>query len=168
MLWTGAVRGIGPAVFGEGELQPRLARGRIEIGAPVPRGDGDVDAGLLGGDAHLLAAAPGERADIGIGELVGAHDLARRLVELGDGVGNLEVEDLGGFEQALIVLGQLEDLAVIGAHTLEHGAAVMECMGEEMNARIRPWDQLAIEPDKPVALIVGRHELSSASKTGRS
>jgi hypothetical protein len=159
---------IGPAVFGEGQLQPGLPRGGIKIRAPVPRGDGDVGLRLLCRDAHLFAAAPGERADIGVGQLVGAHNLARRLVELGDGIGNLEVENLGGLQQTLIVLGQLEDLAVVGAHAFEHGAAVMQRMGEEMNARIRPRDQLAVEPDKPLALIVGRHGLSSTSRTGRS
>ena len=51
------------------------------------------------------------------------------------------------------MLGELEDLAVIGAHALEHGAAIVQRMGKKMHLCVGPRDQLAIEPDNAFALI---------------
>ncbi|GFO80662.1 MAG: hypothetical protein A49_02890 [Methyloceanibacter sp.] len=96
-------------------------------------------------------------AHIGIGELVGGDDFARRLVELGHGVRHFEVENFGGFAQALIVLGQLEDFAVIGTHPLEHSAAIVERMGQQMHLRIGPRNKLAIEPDHALTVVKTRH-----------
>jgi hypothetical protein len=88
-----------------------------------------------------------------------ARTTARRLVELGDRIGNLEVENLGRFVQALAVLAELEDLAVIGAHALEHGGGVMQPMAQHVEARIAPRNEFAVEPDKAVTLVVrdGKH-----------
>ncbi len=159
---------IGPAVMPEGELQAFGARGGIEIRSPIPGGDGDIGLGHLRGDAHLLAAAPGDGAHISFGELVGAQHLARRLVELGHRIGNLEVEDLGRFMQALMVLVELEDGAVIGAHPLEHRTRIVQPVSEDVDLGIAPRDELAVKPDETLALIVrdDGHEHSSASKTG--
>ena len=52
------------------------------------------------------------------------------------------------------MLGELEDLAVIDALALEHGAAIMQRMGEKMHPRVTPRDELAVHPDVAVALIV--------------
>ncbi len=56
--------------------------------------------------------------------------------------------------QALAVLGELEDLPVIGPHPLEHGTAVMQRMGEDMHLGVLPGAQLAVQPDEALALIV--------------
>jgi hypothetical protein len=56
--------------------------------------------------------------------------------------------------QALAVLGELEDLAVIDAFAFENGAAVMQRMGEKMHPRVAPRDEFAVHPDVAVALIV--------------
>jgi hypothetical protein len=52
------------------------------------------------------------------------------------------------------VLGQLEDLAVIGALALEHRAGIMQGVAEHMQPGVRPRHKLAIHPDEAVALIV--------------
>ncbi|CSC16155.1 Uncharacterised protein [Vibrio cholerae] len=36
---------------------------------------------------------------------------------------------------------------VVAANTFKHRSAVVHCMGEYVNGRIRPWDHLAIEPN---------------------
>src|SRR6516164_383986 len=56
--------------------------------------------------------------------------------------------------QALAVLGELEDLAVIDRLALEHGTSVMKRMGEEVQPRVAPWHEFAVHPDEAVTLIV--------------
>jgi hypothetical protein len=63
------------------------------------------------------------------------------------------------------VLGELENLAVIGAHPLEHATAIMQAMGQHMHLGVLPRDELPIHPDGAVALIVrgGGHENSPSN-----
>ena len=60
-----------------------------------------MNLGLLGRHAHLLAAAPGERPHITVGEFVGDDGIAARLIDLGDAIRNFEVENLGALDKAL-------------------------------------------------------------------
>src|SRR5688572_20572576 len=53
------------------------------------------------------------------------------------------------------MLGELEDLAAIDALALEDGACIMQGMGEHMHLGVAPGDQLAVQPDKALALVVG-------------
>ena len=57
--------------------------------------------------------------------------------------------------QALIVLGQLENLAAIGAFALEDGAGIVQAMGQHMDLGVGPFDELAVHPDEAVQLIEG-------------
>ena len=107
-----------------------------------------MDLGRLRGDAHLLAAAPGDRADVAVRQLVGLDHVAAGLVDLGDRIGDLEVEGLRAVMQALDVLGELEDLAAIGALALEHRAAVVQGVREHVDVGLAPGDELAVEPDE--------------------
>ena len=136
-------------------FQPLLDR---EIGSPIPRGDRQVDPGGLGRDAHHLAAAPRDRAHVAVHEIVGLDRLPARLVDLLDRVGDLEVERLGAVDEALRVLGQLEDFAIVGTFPLEHGAGIVQAVAEDMKACFPPGDQLAVEPDEAVAITI-RHEV---------
>ena len=114
---------IGPAIVGEVEpdaLQP--LRG-IEIARPLPGGDGEVDLVVLRRDAHHFGAAPGDRAHIGVLLAVLLQHQALGGVDLGDRIGNFEVEDLRRLLQALGMLGAFEDLAAIGALALEHASS---------------------------------------------
>ena len=105
--------------------------------------------------AHHFRAAPRDRAHIGIRAIVLLdHELLGR-VDLGDRIGNLEVEDVGGALQPLRVFGTLEDFAAIGAFALEHGARVMQAVGEDMHVGVAPFDELAVVPDDAVDLVVG-------------
>ena len=73
--------------------------------------------------AHLLRPAPRDRAHIGVDELVGLEHLVAGGVDLVDAPRDLEAEELGALVQPLAVLGELEDLAVVGALPLEHALA---------------------------------------------
>src|SRR5215469_1217439 len=114
-----------------------------------------MDLALLGGDAHLLAAAPGDGADIGILEAGALQRLLRRRVDLGEAVGDPEAENLARAQQALAVLGQLEDLAFIGPLALEDGRGIMHGMGQDMDLGPAPVDEFAVEPDEAVAVVEG-------------
>src|SRR5262249_3280431 len=74
-------------------------------------------------------------------------------VDLGDRIGNLEVEQAGGLPQPLGMLGTLEDFAAIGPFALEHAACIMEPMGEHVQLGVLPGHELAVVPDDAVALV---------------
>ena len=118
------------------------------VGAPLPDRDRDVDPRLLRRDAHLLRAAPGDRADVAV--LVahlGDHG-GLGGVELGRRVGHLEAEDPAAVDQALAVLGALEDPAVVAALALEHASCrsaapwVSTCTFASRHATISPLSQM--------------------------
>ena len=93
---------------------------------------------VLRRDGHHLAAAPGDRAHIAIGLIVLVDDELLRRVELGDGVGNFEIEQIGGALEALGMFGRFEDLAAIGAFALEYAGGVMQPVREDVQLRVRP------------------------------
>jgi hypothetical protein len=60
------------------------------------------------------------------------------------------------------MLGASEDLAAIGAFTLEHTACIMQAMREYADLGFGGWDQLAVEPDKIRPLVEGHcHGIAS-------
>ncbi len=144
---------VGPAVFRHVEPDAlQLLRG-IEVARPLPDRDRAVDAVVLGRNAHHLGAAPRDRADIGIGKALHAQQVAAGIVDLSHRIGNCEAEEAGGLVQALGMLGQLEDLSAIGALALEHGAGIVQPVGQYVNLRLRPFDEFAIHPDVTVKLV---------------
>ena len=114
-----------------------------------------MDLALLGGDTHLLAAAPGDGPDIGVGEAGALQRRLRRRIDLGQVVGNLESEELGRIEQPLAVVGEPEDLAVVGALALEYRRGIMHGVGQDVNLRLAPIDEFAVEPDEAIAIVEG-------------
>jgi hypothetical protein len=145
---------IGPPPRRHAELDALHARLGIEIGRPLPGGDGDVDPVALGRDAHHLRAAPGDRADIAVDDVVGGQHVAVGLVELGLAERDDHVHDLGRIEEPAGVLLELEHLAFIGALALEHGAGVVQPMGQDMHVGVLPGNQLAVVPDDAFELVV--------------
>ena len=88
-----------------------------------------MDGVVLGRDAHHLRTAPGDGTQVSVGEAAGLeHEFLGRL-DLGDAVGNREIEILRRAEQALGMLVALEDPSAIGALALEHRRAVMQAVG---------------------------------------
>src|SRR6266511_3920224 len=73
---------------------------------------------------------------------------------LGDRIRNVEVEQLGRPLQPFRMLRALEDLAAIGALAFEYRAGVMQSVGEHMQRRLPPRDQLAVVPDHPLEAVI--------------
>jgi hypothetical protein len=99
-----------------------------------------VDLGLLGSNAHLLAAAPGDGADIKIAPAHGLDDLGLALLDRVDRIGDLVAEELGRAVQPLGMLARLEDLAAIGALALEGGGGIVQGVGQDVELGIAPRD----------------------------
>jgi hypothetical protein len=110
---------------------------------------------LLRRHAELLRAAPGDGAHVSVLLIVLLQHLPLGGVDLRNGVGDLEVENAGGALETLRVLGALVDLAAVGPLALEHGAGVMQAVGEDVDLGVRGGDQRAVEPDQVRALVEG-------------
>ena len=123
-----------------------------QVGAPGPGGDGHADRARQGVEAHLAVAEVDDRADVAaVVEPVDPHDLLARRDELVGGVGHVDHEDLGRGEQPVDVVGEPEHghpaARRIGADALEHARAVVQRVGEHVDAGLVPVDELAVEPD---------------------
>jgi len=112
-----------------------------------------VDLGRLRRNADLLAAAPGDRADVAVGELVGGDHVAADLIDLLHGVRDLEIEHASTVNQSLGMLGELENLAGVGALAFKDRASVVQGVGQDVDLGLAPGDQRAIEPDETVAIV---------------
>src|SRR6185369_12839871 len=86
---------------------------------------------------------------------VGLDRSAAGLVDLGDAVGDREVQRLGALVEPRAVLRQLEDLAAVGPLPLEHGAGVVQPVAQHMQVGLTPGHELAVEPDESVAVVIG-------------
>ena len=53
------------------------------------------------------------------------------------------------------MLGELEDFAAVGALALEHGAAVVQGVGQDVDVGLAPRTKLAVHPDEAVAVVIG-------------
>src|SRR5262245_16973343 len=47
-----------------------------------------------------------------------------------------------------------EDFAAVGAFALEHGARIMQAVGEHVQGSVAPWHELAVVPDHPLEAVV--------------
>src|SRR5205807_7843379 len=108
-------------------------------------------------DAHLLGAAPRDRAHIAVDDLHRRDRVLGRLLDRGEGERELEAEEAPRIDEALAVLLQREDLAAIDPFPLEDAACIMKGVRQHMDLRIAPRRQRAVEPDEAVA-VVERYE----------
>ena len=84
-----------------------------------------MDLGSLSRNAHLLAAAPGDRAHIAVRQLVGGDRIPASLIDFRDGIRDLEVQNSSAGYETLGMLGELEDFSFISPLAFEHRAGVM-------------------------------------------
>src|SRR5690606_34925758 len=106
-----------------------------------------------------------QRAHIGVLLVVALQHQPLGGVDLGDRLGNLEIENVGGPLEPFGMLGDLENLAAVGALALEHAAAVMQRMGQHADLGVRCGHKLAVEPDQVRPLIERHRHDSSPSVT---
>ena len=122
-----------------------------EILPPLVATDRHVDRVRERVDAERAVAAVDERPDVARLEIVRAHDLERRLLQLVDRVRNHHPVDLRGPEQAVEVIVEAEDRGparrVVAAFPLEDAGSVVESVGEDVNLRVHEVDQLPVHPD---------------------
>ena len=123
----------------------------------MPCGDDGIDSGVVRGDAHLPAAAPCRRTDVGVFEVLPFEEFAGDIVEFLDGVRDLEVQDFGGAVEALVVFLEAEDSAVVCALAFEDEAGVVEAVRDGVSFGVAPGDELSIEPDGAVSVVEGDH-----------
>ena len=53
------------------------------------------------------------------------------------------------------MIGQLENLAAIGALAFEHRAGVVQAVRQNMDFGVCPFDKFAVHPDEPVEFVEG-------------
>jgi len=127
-----------------------------QVCAPRPGGDGDVGGQRLGGDAHCFGAVKRDRADVTGFQFVDAHHLAVRFHDGRLIVRHLHLKNVRGIEQPVGVLLQTENrrafFGFISAQAFKYAHAVMQCVGQHMGGGIAPGDELAVIPDKTVAV----------------
>ena len=124
-----------------------------EVGAPLPRGDGDPGAVGGGAKAHRAVADEDERPEIGLCLTVGPQKVTRGLHDLVNRVGDLQQPHVGALEEPTDVLAVAEDVAaaigpLVAADALEHSEAVVERVGHDVDVGLVPGDKGAIHPDK--------------------
>ncbi|EXI70627.1 MAG: hypothetical protein AW07_03957 [Candidatus Accumulibacter sp. SK-11] len=136
-----------------------------EVRTPRPGGDGDMRADRGGGDAHRFRAVEDDRPDVARLEPVRAHHFLLCLEQGLPVVGHLHLEDVGGVEQALGVLGKAEDRRtprrLVGTDSLEDAHAVVQGVGQHVGRGLAPWNELAVVPDEAVAIRHGHPLLPS-------
>ena len=84
-----------------------------------------MDFALLRRNAHHFAAAPGDRAHIGVFIALFSHRIAGRLFDLLQAVGDFEPKRGGRSNQPLAMFAQLEDFAAIDPFALENAARIV-------------------------------------------
>jgi len=78
-----------------------------------------VDGVALRRHTHHFAAAPRERTQVTVGDVVDGTRIDARLINLFDGVWDFKAHDFGRFDQAFGMFAQLEDLARINDHSMQ-------------------------------------------------
>ena len=144
---------IGAAIIGHIQTDALHLLFHVEHRRPIPHRNRHIDGGMLGGNRHHLAAAPGDRADIAALETVFGDNQIFGSIQFGNRIRNGEIHDFSRMVEALRMFGGLENLAAIGALALEHAGAVMQTVAEHVQLGILPWHQLAIEPNPAVTQI---------------
>src|SRR5438270_185756 len=145
--------GVGVVALPRADLHPDPVGDPLvtEVGPPGPHRDGDVDRAGQRVEPHLAVAQVDDGPDVALLQTVDPHGGLGRLDDLVGAERNVDHEDLGRVEEAHDVVGQAEDgrtgVRRVGPDALEDAAAVVQRMGEHMDAGGVPVDQLAVHPD---------------------
>ena len=134
-----------------------------QVSPPGPGADGYMNLGTLRRDAHLFRPVIDQRTDVGAVEIVGPYDFLVGLVNHLFAIGDFHLEDVRRVKQAAGVILQPENrgaaTGIVGTNPFKNAHAVVQRMGEYMRIGIAPGNQLAIQPDKTVA-VRHRHDVN--------
>ena len=106
---------------------------------------------------HLLGAAPGDRPDIALVDVVGGDHLLGRLGQIVQAGRDLEAEDLGRVDQPLVMIFEAEYGAAVDTLAFEHATRIMQPVGQHMQLGVAPGNEAAVIPDEAVAVVEGKH-----------
>src|SRR5574343_1301338 len=134
-----------------------------QIGTPGPGANGDVDFSALRRHAHFFRPVVHQRADVGTFQFVGAYHFFVGFVNRFFVVGNFHLEDMRRIEQTACVILQTENrcaaTGVVGTDTFKHAHPIVQGVGQNVRIGVTPGNQLAIQPDKTVA-VRHRHDVN--------
>ena len=148
---NGVVRTLAPRRHAHGHAV--VERTVSQVGVPRPHGDSHVGGGAGGIDAHHAVAAVHDRTDVARRQVVLADKLDRRVAQFVHRVRQVDQRDLAAAMQALHMVAQTEDVALlrlgilVAADALEHAGAVMQRVGQDMRGSLGPGDHLPVLPD---------------------
>ena len=142
-----------------------------EVGAPLPDRDEHVDRAVERVQAHRPGAAVDDRADVAGLEAVARDRLERRLADLLLRERDVHVVHLGRLEEPVDVVLVAEHrraaLGLVGADALEDAGAVVERVGQYVDLRVLPGDELAVHPDEVRLLHVSSSSTAASRFGGR-
>ena len=110
--------------------------------------------GVLGGNPHHLGAPPCYRAQIGVLEPAGPEHLPLGGLKPLGREGDFHPHDPGGVQQPLRVRPRTEDMPAVDPLALEDGTGVMQPVGQDVQPRLAPRNQSAIQPNRTVTVVV--------------
>ena len=167
----GGGHGVGIMALPGADLHPHAVGDPLgaQVGAPRPHRDRHVDRAGQRVEPHLAVAQVDDGPDVALGQPVDPHRRLGGLDDLLGREGDVDEEDLGRVEQPGDVVGQPEHgragIGRVGPDALEDSAAVVEGVGEDMDAGVVPVDQLSIHPD--LLGLGDRHRDQTLSAAGR-
>jgi len=123
-----------------------------EIRAPTPRDDRYSRRIRLGAEPHLPRPHEGDRPQVTFVEVIGPNRLEACLDDLPLAERHREHANVGRIEQAPNVFFQAKDRAspvfqLVTANALEDAQPVVKCVRQYVDVRLRPRNELPIEPD---------------------
>ena len=137
-----------------------------QICAPRPRRNRHMHGRANRRNAHFFGAVKRQWAQVARFKFVDAHHFLLCVHQLLFAERQIHHVNLGRIHPALGVVGQTENLRagrrVVGAHALEGGQAIVQRVGQHVGGGFAPGHQLAVKPDKTIA--VGHRHLEISER----
>jgi hypothetical protein len=129
-----------------------VLRAALNIGFPRHRDDRNGHGAVLRPDAEAVRVEEGQRAQVGVVEMIRAHDFDGRGAELLERVAEVELVELRRMGEATHVRVETEDGRAVGRvvrpDTLEDASAVLKRVRGDMHLRGVPLHDLAVQPNE--------------------
>ena len=114
-----------------------------------------MDRVVLRGDPHHLGTSPSHRSHVAVADAKRLDNKLRSVDQHLAAIGDLETQNAGGIQQALSMLLDLEDSAVVDPLALEHATRIVQAVAQHVQLRVAPGNERTVMPNDSVAIIVG-------------